>query len=67
MTEAKRRRREKEYHKRKDPDSRRMDYRDTMKQRKPKRDARSQINDRRPRTPPRLTDVLLSPLNAPIA
>ena len=38
-----------------------------MKQRKIDQDARRQINDRRPRTPPRRTEVLLQPLNTYIA
>ena len=44
-----------------------MDYRSDMKQRKTDQDARRQINDRCPRTPPRRTEVLLQPLNTYIA
>ena len=67
LAETKRKRRGKEDQKRKEPDSWRMDNRGDMKQKRPKWEARRQINDRCRWTPPRRTEVLLPPLNVPIA
>ena len=44
-----------------------MDYKGDVKQRRPERDTRRQINDRCPQTSPRRTEVQLPPLNSPIA
>ncbi|GFZ06832.1 hypothetical protein Acr_18g0010020 [Actinidia rufa] len=67
LVEAKRRRRERDDHKRKEPDTRRADYKDEVKSRRSNRDARRRTNDRRPRMPPCLLDLILSPLNTPIS
>ncbi|GFZ06814.1 hypothetical protein Acr_18g0009840 [Actinidia rufa] len=52
LAEAKRRRRGKDDHKRKEPDTRRIDYREETRYKRPDRDPK-RSNDRRPRTPPR--------------
>ncbi|GFY97235.1 hypothetical protein Acr_11g0015410 [Actinidia rufa] len=52
LAEAKRRRRGKEDHKRKEPDTRRVDYREETRYKRPDRDSK-RSNNRRPRTPPR--------------
>ncbi|GFS34945.1 hypothetical protein Acr_00g0036910 [Actinidia rufa] len=52
LAEAKRRRREKDDHKRKELDTRRIDYREETRYKRPDRDPKCS-NDRRPRTPPR--------------
>ncbi|GFZ14317.1 hypothetical protein Acr_24g0005070 [Actinidia rufa] len=66
LAEAKRRRRGKDDHKRKEPDTRRIDYRDETRYKRPDRDPK-RSNDRRPRTPPRRPEFILPPLNAPVA
>ena len=43
------------------------EYKGDVTQKRHERDARRKINDWRPRTPPRRTEVMLPPLNAPIA
>ncbi|GFZ21709.1 granulin repeat cysteine protease family protein [Actinidia rufa] len=65
LAEAKRRRRGKD-HKRKEPDTRRNDYREETRYKRPDRDAK-RSNNRRPRTPPRRPEFTLPPLNAPVA
>ncbi|GFZ12755.1 hypothetical protein Acr_23g0011400 [Actinidia rufa] len=66
LAEAKRRRREKDDHKRKEPDTRRSDYREETRNKRLDRDSK-RSNDRRPRTPPRRPEFILPPLNAPVA
>ncbi|GFZ02701.1 hypothetical protein Acr_15g0013090 [Actinidia rufa] len=64
LAEAKRRRRGKEDHKRKEPDTRRVDYREEMRYKRPDRDSK-RSNNRRPRTPPRRPEFNLPSLNTP--
>ena len=64
LAEAKRK--GKDDHRREGPDTRRPDYREEPRNKKPGRDSR-RTNERRPRTPPRRTELVLPPLNAPIA
>ncbi|GFY96586.1 hypothetical protein Acr_11g0008920 [Actinidia rufa] len=66
LAEAKRRRRGKDDHKRKEPDTRRNDYREETRYKRPDRDPK-RSNNRRPRTPPRRPKFILPPLNAPVA
>ncbi|GFY91372.1 hypothetical protein Acr_07g0015680 [Actinidia rufa] len=66
FSEAKRRRRGKDDHKRKEPDTRRADYREETRYKRPDRDPK-RSNNRRPRTPPRRPEFILPPLNAPVA
>ncbi|GFS31666.1 hypothetical protein Acr_00g0018540 [Actinidia rufa] len=66
LTEAKRRRQGKDDHKRKELDTRRNDYREETRYKRPDRDPK-RSNNRRPRTPPRHPDFILPPLNAPVA
>ncbi|GFY95426.1 hypothetical protein Acr_10g0008110 [Actinidia rufa] len=66
LSEAKRRRRGKDDHKRKEPDTRRADYREETRYKRPDRDPK-RSNNRRPRTPPRRPEFILPPLNAPVA
>ena len=67
LAEAKQRRKGKDDHKRKESDTRRSDYRDDEpRNRKPDRDSR-RTSERRSRTPPRRIELVLPPLNAPIA
>ncbi|GFY99490.1 phototropic-responsive NPH3 family protein [Actinidia rufa] len=66
LVEAKRRRRGKDDHKRKEPDTRRIDYREETRNKRLDRDSK-RSNDRRPRTPPRRPEFILPPLNAPVA
>ncbi|GFZ10151.1 hypothetical protein Acr_21g0007500 [Actinidia rufa] len=66
LAEAKRRRRGKDDHKRKEPDTRRADYREETRYKRPDRDPK-RSNNRRPRTPPRRPKFILPPLNAPVA
>ncbi|GFY91128.1 hypothetical protein Acr_07g0013240 [Actinidia rufa] len=66
LAEAKRRRRGKDDHKRKEPDTRRINYREETRYKRPDRDPKRSI-DRRPRTPPRRPEFILPPLNAPVA
>ncbi|GFY87150.1 hypothetical protein Acr_05g0007890 [Actinidia rufa] len=66
LAEAKRRRRGKDDHKRKEPDTRRNDYREETRYKRPDRDPKHS-NNRRPRTPPRRPELILPPLNAPVA
>ncbi|GFZ10901.1 hypothetical protein Acr_22g0002990 [Actinidia rufa] len=66
LTEAKRKRQGMDDHKRKEIDSRRAEYRNEIKNR-PDRDVKRNTNDRRPRTLPRLPDLVLPLLNTPIA
>ncbi|GFS39349.1 hypothetical protein Acr_00g0062460 [Actinidia rufa] len=65
LAEAKRRRRGKDDHKRKEPDTRRADYREETRYKRPDRDPK-RSNNRRPRTPPRRPEFIL-PLKAPVA
>ncbi|GFY89059.1 hypothetical protein Acr_06g0009990 [Actinidia rufa] len=65
LAKAKRRRRGKDDHKRKEPDTRRIDYREETRHKRPDRDPK-RSNDRRPRTPPRRPEFILPPLNAPV-
>ncbi|GFZ15051.1 hypothetical protein Acr_24g0012410 [Actinidia rufa] len=66
LAEAKRRQRGKDDHKRKEPDTRRNDYRKETRYKRPDRDHK-RSNNRRPRTPPRRLEFILPPLNAPVA
>ncbi|GFY86564.1 hypothetical protein Acr_05g0002030 [Actinidia rufa] len=66
LAEAKRRRRGKEDHKRKEPDTRRVDYREETRYKRPDRDSK-RSNNRRPRTPPRRPEFNLPSLNTPVA
>ncbi|GFS44366.1 hypothetical protein Acr_00g0089910 [Actinidia rufa] len=66
LTKAKRRRRGRDDPKRKEPDSKRPKYRDEARSKRANRDSR-QTNEKRPRTPPRHPELILPPLNAPIA
>ncbi|GFZ20082.1 hypothetical protein Acr_28g0007870 [Actinidia rufa] len=66
LAEAKRRRRGKDDHKRKEPDTRRADYREETRYKRPDRDPK-RSSQRRPRTPPRRPEFILPPLNAPVA
>ncbi|GFZ19883.1 hypothetical protein Acr_28g0005880 [Actinidia rufa] len=66
LAEAKRRLRGKDDHKRKEPDTRRNDYREETRYKRPDRDPK-RSNNRRPRTPPRRPEFILPPLNAPVA
>ncbi|GFS34966.1 hypothetical protein Acr_00g0037010 [Actinidia rufa] len=66
LAEAKRRRRGKEDHKRKEPDTRRADYKEEMRYKRPDRDSK-RSNNRRPRTLPRRPEFNLPPLNTPVA
>ncbi|GFY80993.1 hypothetical protein Acr_01g0008020 [Actinidia rufa] len=66
LAEAKRRRRGKDDHKRKEPDTRRADYREETRYKRPDRDHK-RSNNRRPRTLPRRPEFILPPLNAPVA
>ncbi|GFS37364.1 hypothetical protein Acr_00g0051530 [Actinidia rufa] len=59
-------RREKDDHKRKEPDTGRNDYREETRYKRPDRDTK-RSNNRRPRTPPRRPEFTLPPLNAPVA
>ncbi|GFZ06746.1 hypothetical protein Acr_18g0009160 [Actinidia rufa] len=63
LAEAKRRRRGKDDHKRKEPDTRRNDYGEETRYKRPDRDPK-RSNNRRPRTPPRCPEFILPPLNA---
>ncbi|XP_057464641.1 uncharacterized protein LOC130754441 [Actinidia eriantha] len=66
LAEAKRRRRGKEDHKRKEPEARRVEYRDEVRNKRPDRSFK-RPDLRRPRTPPRRLESILPPLNTPIA
>ncbi|GFZ17220.1 hypothetical protein Acr_26g0004900 [Actinidia rufa] len=66
LAEAKRRRRGKDDHKRKEPDTRRNDYREETRYKRLDRDPK-RSNNRRPRTPSRRPEFILPPLNAPVA
>ncbi|GFS29536.1 hypothetical protein Acr_00g0007140 [Actinidia rufa] len=66
LAEAKRRRRGKEDHKRKEPDMRPVDYREEMRYKRPDRDSK-RSNNRRPRTLPRRPEFNLPSLNTPVA
>ncbi|XP_057476947.1 uncharacterized protein LOC130764663 [Actinidia eriantha] len=67
LAEAKRRRRGRG-DKRKELKTRRTDYRDDeARSKRPDRDLRRRTNNRRPRTPPRRPELVLPPLDAPIA
>ncbi|GFZ13979.1 hypothetical protein Acr_24g0001690 [Actinidia rufa] len=66
LAEAKHRRRGKEDHKRKEPDTRRIDYREEARNKRPDRESKCH-NNRRPRTPFRRPEFILPPLNAPVA
>ncbi|GFZ09950.1 hypothetical protein Acr_21g0005490 [Actinidia rufa] len=66
LAEAKWRRRGRDDHKRKEPDTRRNDYREETRYKRPDQDPKCS-NNRRPRTPPRRPEFILPPLNAPVA
>ncbi|GFZ06794.1 hypothetical protein Acr_18g0009640 [Actinidia rufa] len=66
LVEAKRRRQGKDDHKRKKPDTRRIDYREETRNKRLDRDSK-RSNDRRLGTPPRRPEFILPPLNAPVA
>ncbi|GFS31346.1 hypothetical protein Acr_00g0016860 [Actinidia rufa] len=67
LVEAKHRRRGKNDYKRKELDTRRTDYRGELKSKKSKRDARRIINEQCRRTPTYQPNIMLPPLNAPMA
>ncbi|GFY96746.1 hypothetical protein Acr_11g0010520 [Actinidia rufa] len=52
--------------KRKEPDTRRVDYKEETRYKRPDRDPK-RSNNRRPRTPPHRPEFNLPPLNAPVA
>ncbi|GFZ03420.1 hypothetical protein Acr_16g0000440 [Actinidia rufa] len=64
LAEAKRRRRGKDDHKRKEPDTRRNDYREETRYKRPDRDPK-RSNNRRPRTPPRRPEFILTATQRP--
>ncbi|GFS44258.1 hypothetical protein Acr_00g0089400 [Actinidia rufa] len=66
LAEAKRRRRGKDDHKRKEPDTRRTDYREEARYKRPDLDPK-RSSQKRPRTPPRRPEFILPPLNALVA
>ncbi|GFZ16472.1 hypothetical protein Acr_25g0008810 [Actinidia rufa] len=66
LAEAKRRRRGRDDHKRKELDTRWNDYREETRYKRPDQDPKHS-NNRRPRTPPRRPEFILPPLNAPVA
>ena len=66
LAEAKHRRQGKDDHKRKEPNTRRTDYRGELKIKMSERDVIRQINERCPQTPPCQTNQTIPPLNAPI-
>ncbi|XP_057485073.1 uncharacterized protein LOC130771473 [Actinidia eriantha] len=66
LAEAKRRRRGKDDHKRKEPETRRVEYREEARNKRPDRGFK-RPSLRRPHTPPRRPEFILPPLNAPIA
>ncbi|GFS40406.1 hypothetical protein Acr_00g0068340 [Actinidia rufa] len=66
LAEAKRKRRGNN-DKRKEPETRRTNYRDEARNKKPDQDSRQQTNDSHPRTPPCRPELVFPPLNAPIA
>ncbi|GFY93882.1 hypothetical protein Acr_09g0003280 [Actinidia rufa] len=66
LAKAKRRRRGKDDHKRKEPDTRRNNYREETMYKRPDRDPKCS-NNRRSCTPPRRPEFILPPLNAPVA
>ncbi|XP_057506533.1 uncharacterized protein LOC130789734 [Actinidia eriantha] len=66
LAEAKRRRRGKDDHKRNEPDTRRIDYKEETRNKRPDRDFK-RPNGRRPHTPPRRPEFILPLLNAPDA
>ncbi|GFY93431.1 hypothetical protein Acr_08g0018270 [Actinidia rufa] len=65
LAEAKRGRRGKDDHKRKEPETRRVEYREEVNKRPDRGFKRPGL--RRPHTPPRRPEFTLPPLNAPIA
>ncbi|GFS31713.1 hypothetical protein Acr_00g0018790 [Actinidia rufa] len=67
LAKAKCRRRGRDDHKRKEHDSQQAEYRDEVKSKRSDRDARRKTNDRCSCTLPRRLDLMLPPLNAPIA
>ncbi|GFS37208.1 hypothetical protein Acr_00g0050650 [Actinidia rufa] len=66
LAEAKCRRQGKDDSKRKEPDSRQSEYKDKVRNKRPNRDSK-QTNERHLHTPPRRPELILPPLNAPIA
>ncbi|XP_057505736.1 uncharacterized protein LOC130789027 [Actinidia eriantha] len=66
LAEAKRKQRGKDDHKRKDPEMRRIDYREETRNKRPDRDFK-RPSSRHPHTPPRRPEFILPPLNALIA
>ncbi|GFY90756.1 hypothetical protein Acr_07g0009530 [Actinidia rufa] len=66
LAEAKRKQRGNDDHKRKELDTRRIDYKEETRNKRPDRDSKCP-NDRRPRTLPRRSEFILPPLKAPVA
>ncbi|GFS35142.1 hypothetical protein Acr_00g0038070 [Actinidia rufa] len=66
LAEAKRRRRGKDDHKRKELDTRRNDYKEETRYKRPDRDPK-RSNNKCPRTPPRRPEFILPPLKALVA
>ncbi|GFZ07040.1 hypothetical protein Acr_18g0012100 [Actinidia rufa] len=67
LVDAKRVRQRREDHKRKKLETQRSDYRDEVKSKRSDKETRRVTNDQRPRTPPRQPNLILLPLNIPIA
>ena len=67
LAEAKRRKRGRGGHKRKEPDTMQSYNKDDVKRKRSYRDTRTRPNDQRPRTLPRWPDLVLPPLNTLIA
>ncbi|GFS34947.1 hypothetical protein Acr_00g0036930 [Actinidia rufa] len=67
LVKAKRKRRGRDDHKRKEPNTRQADYRDKVKSMRSDRDTRRRTNGQHSHLPPRGLDLMLPPLNAPIA
>ncbi|GFY97729.1 hypothetical protein Acr_12g0002700 [Actinidia rufa] len=66
LAKAKHRRRGKDDHNRKEPDTRRSDYREETKSKRTDRDSK-RTNERRPHTPPRRSELILPPFNVTMA
>ncbi|GFY91245.1 hypothetical protein Acr_07g0014410 [Actinidia rufa] len=67
LAEAKRRRRGRDHHKRKELDTQQSDYKAEVKSKRVGQDERERINEHRPRTLPSWLDLVLPPLKTLIA
>ncbi|GFZ09736.1 hypothetical protein Acr_21g0003350 [Actinidia rufa] len=66
LVDAKCRRRGRDDHKRKEPNSKRAKYKDEVKGRRSNQDTKRRANDRHSRTPPHKPDLVLPPLTTPV-